>query len=33
LAGDIAAQTGTIGLVASDIAAALPAAIYGLQSE
>ncbi|MCE5286433.1 MAG: NAD(P)H-hydrate dehydratase [Pelosinus sp.] len=32
LAGDIAAKTGTIGRVAGDIAAALPAAIYGLQS-
>lgn len=33
LAGDIAAQAGVIGRIASDIGEALPAAIYGLQSE
>lgn len=33
LAGDIAAQTGVVGRVAGDILSALPAAIYGLQSE
>ncbi len=32
LAGDIAAQSGAVGLIAGDLLQALPAAIAGLQS-